>query len=132
MPTFWDKPTKTWLKSPDAFFFLFTPYQKKKKKKKAAGWRDYHQLTYARSANPKNCSKSTRPFSSLEWVGSGYETIYHWDPVFSPNPMRPHPLLSCDCYHDELTSTFDPTMRFKRSNSNLVMTFLELLLFLCC
>ena len=19
-------------------------------------------------------------------------------PVFSPNPMRPHPLLSCDCY----------------------------------
>ena len=41
------------------------------------------------------------------------------DPVFSPNPMRPHPLLSCDCYHDELTATFDPTMRFKRSNSNL-------------
>ena len=33
-----------------------------------------HQLTYARSANPKNCSKSTRPFSSIEWVGSGYET----------------------------------------------------------
>ena len=33
-----------------------------------------HQLTYARSANPKNCSKITRPFSSLEWVGSGHET----------------------------------------------------------
>ena len=32
------------------------------------------QLTYARSANPKNSSKSTRPFSSLEWVGSGHET----------------------------------------------------------
>ena len=37
-----------------------------------------HQLTYARSANPKNCSKSTRPFSSLEWVGSGTETTAHW------------------------------------------------------
>ena len=33
-----------------------------------------HQLTYARSANSKNCSKSTRPFSTLEWVGSGHET----------------------------------------------------------
>ena len=36
-----------------------------------------HQLTYARSANPKNCSKSTRPFSSLEWVGSGHETSWY-------------------------------------------------------
>ena len=47
---------------------------------------------------------------------------FYRDPVFSPNPMRPHPLLSCDCYHaprDFLTATFDPTMRFKRSNSNL-------------
>ena len=35
-----------------------------------------HQLTCAMSANPKNCSKSTRPFSSLEWVGSGYETNF--------------------------------------------------------
>ena len=35
----------------------------------------------------------------------------------------------------ELTATFDPTMRFKRSNSNLENfhdVFLELLLFLCC
>ena len=34
------------------------------------------------------------------------------DPVFSPNPMR----LTCTL---DLTATFDPTMRFKRSNSNL-------------
>ena len=49
----------------------------------------------------------------------GNEIHKQRDPVFSPNPMRPHPLLSCDCYHDFLTATFDPTMRFKRSNSNL-------------
>ena len=55
------------------------------------------------------------------WVLRFYEIlqIFKRDPVFSPNPMRPHPLLSCDCYPIELTATFDPTMRFKRSNSNL-------------
>ena len=32
----------------------------------------------------------------------------------------------------DMTATFDPTMRFKRSNSKIFMVFLELLLFLCC
>ena len=40
------------------------------------------------------------------------DTVSERDPVFSPNPMR----LTCTL---ELTATFDPTMRFKRSNSNL-------------
>ena len=45
-------------------------------------------------------------------MGSCMRRVVEGDPVFSPNPMR----LTCTL---ELTATFDPTMRFKRSNSNL-------------
>ena len=53
--------------------------------------------------------RSVMPSSRLRRVDA---PLVEWDPVFSPNPMR----LTCTL---ELTATFDPTMRFKRSNSNL-------------
>ena len=52
----------------------------------------------ATSAQPKNLASAPR-LSPLRFFGG----------VAGDETMRPHPLLSCDCYRDELTATFDPT-----------------------